>query len=498
MHFSDTTSVGSWKDRDCTSIAHWLVKNGFQTRSTALATHLDLSGGMYAVPPSALPKFFEMVVRDLKDNKSFFLCEKRPEVSPFYLDIDYAATAPLSQDDIFRIALHLQAAARAFYSPAAFDAAAWRSRGMVAVLACDEPTAVEAQKRHFVKSGIHAIFPNLFVTEEQALALAQYAIQYLMVHQPQHANMLPWASVIDLGVYGPGKGLRMLGASKCVKCVGCLKKTILERNLCEMCCGKHVTLFGRGRRYMPLWVVEGGDTRPASNTPRFQEASDYAMFLSTILGVQKRPCGGFQQPADFVPLLRKNILAMGRILNNEIPAADMRVSILQELIRGIRQDWQHISLLKVLYTNNKKHGESYLCKTHGEGSLFCQHVMRKHSKSSIYFTVNKFGIVQRCYSLKGENEGCKGYASVSQPISDVNAFMLLFPMLKAVGTELDKEYGAILGHMWGSSGSDDMRESILRRRRAMNRINTVIPPARKRARVEVAPSLDSDEIELSD
>lgn len=492
---SDSRSCFSWKDEGCSSVSHWLAKNGCCTKSATTATHLDLSGGMYAIPDKSplVHKFFEMVARDVRGNVPFFICEKRPDISPFYLDVDYSGADQLSRDDVFRLTCKIQAAVAKFYPE--IDPGAWRSRGMAAVLYCDEITTAFVQKREFVKTGVHIIFPNLFVTEEQCVSIAQYVIQYLMVNQPQHENMLPWASVIDLAVYGHGKGLRMLGAFKCIKCVVCLKKPVLEKRLCESCQGKGVSTIGQGRRYFPLWVVEGGDSIPAGNTPRFLNTLTYALSLSSISSSQPRAVGGFSIPAEFVPLQKRGIAALGKQLANEISPSDPRVAVLQSLVVSMGFfEWRQINFSKVIYSGGKN--ESYLCRAFGLGYKFCRNVMRDHSSSSIYFVVSKRGIVQRCYSSKAPAAGaigCHKFASFPEPIRDMQAMTVLFPMPDAVGAEIDQSYCAVNGNSWGGSGMDpDLRNRVLRRRRILNRLAVVIPPAKKRARLET-PDTSEDE-----
>lgn len=489
--------MAEWRNAECSDINHWLSKNGFHTRSAAAATHLDLSGGMYTVPREARRDFYTMIARDLRaaeqcpGSKRFYLCEKRPQpISPFYIDLDYTACDALSVDDSLRITVKIQAALRLCYE--SIDAPLWRSIGLAAILVCPEASLVVVQKRQFLKTGVHIVFPNLFVSEEQCSSLAQYCIQYLMVQLPQTSSMLPWASIIDLAVYGNGKGLRMLGASKCTRCA-CSKKPQADRRLCLDCGGQSVIVTGQGRIYQPAWVIEGGDTIPALNTPRFKTDSVYALSISSILCEQTRPVAGFALPTDFVPLLKRNVAALGRFLANEIPPSDIRVSILQKLVQGLRREWASIAFFKVTSSGDKY--SSYTCKAFGPGSKFCQNVMREHKTSSIYFTVSKRAIVQRCYCRKAPLPGvigCQKYSSLAEPLRDIGAMMLLFPMADAVGAQLQDSYNEALGGVWGESTGEDNRISILRRRRVLNRLSVSIPPA-KRARLERAAETVDEE-----
>jgi len=302
-----------------------------------------------------------------------------------------------------------------------------------------------------------------------------------MIHLPQTSAMLPWASIVDLAVYGNGKGLRMLGASKCTRCP-CAKKPVGDRRGCVDCGGHTTILTGAGRVYHPAWIIEGGDTIPAQSTPRFKTDCVYALSISSIICDQTRPVAGFSLPPEFVPLLRKNVTALGRLLANEIAPSDPRIATLQGLVRGLRHEWAHISFSKVTFSSGKY--SSYLCKAFGAGSKFCQNVAREHKTSSVYFTVTQRAIIQRCYCRKAPEPGsigCGKYSSFPEPLRDIDAMTVLFPMADAVGAQLQESYNEAMGGNWCGLGSteEDRRVSTLRRRRIVNRLSVFIPPAKK-------------------
>ena len=491
-----------WRDEDCRNCEHWLYRHKLDTKNASLATHLCLRGGMFAVPSARRSDLYMMMARDIRGNVPFFLCEKKADIFLFYLDIDYAGSAVVDPDTVFRIALRLQEAIRACYRT--YSPADWLRRGTATVLICDEPTPVIVQKRPFVKTGIHLVFPNLFVTEDQANSLALYCIQFMMTHWPQQPDALPWASVIDTAVYGNGKGLRMLGSRKCVRCPQCSRRVAgnaLGEGRCGSCNGLGYSLLGQGRPYTPVWVILGGESSPAASTERFRNSPDYALMLSTILCDETRPCAAFALPEDFVSLERRNLTSLKRLLNNEVSPSDPRVASLQTLIRslGVPQ-WANITISRVTCNEGKSEKSiSFLCKALYAGSRFCLNKMQEHKSSTIYFTISRRGVLQRCFSKKPPAPGCKGCASYSSrlfPITDPAIHMLLFPMLKAVGAELDLEYGNIFGSSWGTEGESDSRITILRRKRILNRLSTVIPPPIKKQRPVPVP--DDDASDASD
>ena len=459
------------------NIREYIYSNALNVRNSTAATHFDLSGGMCAIPmlPEAINSFHTAIARDFRADQKYFLCEKRNTISPFYIDFDYGGQDQLSFSDVVHLTRTIQSGIRRFYP--AMDTVLWKSRGIAAVSMCDEPTIFEVQKVSYKKTGVHYIFPNLFVTEEQCTTLAQYTIQHLMINEPQTPTMLPWASIIDLAVYGPGKGLRMIGASKCTKCPACCKKSAAERSICRDCQGRCISVIGEGRRYLPAFVLEG-DGAIAANTPRFKDSFEYALSISSIISDVRNPVGGFTPPVDFSPMLKRSMTTMGKILSNEIPSGDPRCLNIQNIIRGIRKEWQNIVFSKITET---KSCSSYLCKAFGGGSRFCQNVMRDHGSSSIYFTVTKRGIIQRCYSKKQQPGRlcCSKYKSEPEQIRDIGAYICLFPDLDATGAEFADIYRTIGMSMVSSNKCNDAHNAILRRRLIVNRLAVQIPLAKK-------------------
>jgi hypothetical protein len=491
----------AFDEEDCTDCEHYLRRRKLATKDSKEATHLSLRGGMFAVKTQAdSMTLYRMMARDLRGNRPFFLCEKRSEIFLFYLDVDYAAREVMDQDAVFRVALRIQEAVRACYP--GYSQTEWLRRGLVSVLVCDEPTPVTVQKRCFVKTGIHLVFPNLYVTEEQANSLVLYAIQYMTSHCPQQSDALAWASVIDTAVYGNGKGLRMLGSSKCVRCSSCKCSSATLTERCTECHGLGYALCGRGRQYLPVWVIQGGETTPAANTERFRNVPEYALLLSTILTSETRPCGAFALPEDFVNLLPRNLKSMGRFHDREVSQSDPRVSAIQEFVRKLRHEYASIVINKVIFNEGKskatKKRSSFLCRAFGKGSHYCPNVRREHKSSTVYFVVASTGVRIYCYSRKPAPHGatgCAKYCSDSVPITDPAMLMLLFPMVNAVGAELDSEFGTIFGAAWSADSDSSARVTILRRKRIIDRLGfaAAIPPPSKKSRgAFAAPGADAD------
>jgi hypothetical protein len=93
------------------------------------------------------------------------------------------------------------------------------------------------------KSGLHAVWPEVFVDKEQAYAFREAAIEALTTTFGSPAfEATTWAEILDATVYNDGTGLRMLGAGK---------------------------PFGKGTIYMPSFVL-GEDASVTEKVPMDQ------------------------------------------------------------------------------------------------------------------------------------------------------------------------------------------------------------------------------------
>jgi hypothetical protein len=124
------------------------------------------------------------------------------------------------------------------------------------------------------KTGIHVIYPNLFVPIATARAIAT-ALRYLLKKElpdAEHMFGIDWDSVVDTGVYAQGRGLRWTWQTKAVNCPFCtqsvVKSTAFNQQYtatektsatptCRKCFGVGCISDPVASMYHPLYIADG-------------------------------------------------------------------------------------------------------------------------------------------------------------------------------------------------------------------------------------------------
>ena len=433
------------------------------------ATHFDLTGGMYCITEEEREVFYSMAARDVLNREFYFLVEKRMgDVSPFYVDLDYSALKALEETEVSVIASNIITAVRDFYSTVA--SAMWESLSLCAVSMANEPCFVKnSDGRDFLKSGVHLVFPNLFVSQKQAEDIANYIIQFMLRNFPNDLNTASWGSIIDLSVYSPGKSLRMIGsakASRCPDCGGGRRGKGIPSNLCPVCCNSRtpgIRISGSsGRQYLPVLVLVDNGSMYSNFSRRFRDDLQFAMTFSSIYSARDhRPVSGFTLPLNYEPIVCKRDGFAIRLHCDEISLDDKRVKIMKDIIVKSRPSWRLLGISKVKERSKNNVGKhNYLINVFGAGSHFCANKNGNHSANTVYFIAKSTGIYQHCFSKKNPSNGssvsCSKYQSEPIAFSSYAEVSTLFPEMNT-GKSMSLDFAK-----W-SFQLQDCRENVLRR-----------------------------------
>ena len=109
------------------------------------------------------------------------------------------------------------------------------------------------------KTGIHIIWPHVYVDEQYAKFLRSVIIQYFENNLPKRPEYCQWDQVFDYAVIS-SSGLRMKGSAKIMRCTGCKNKKG-DRECCEICYGQGKIIPGKGRIYLPRLILDGEGNR---------------------------------------------------------------------------------------------------------------------------------------------------------------------------------------------------------------------------------------------
>ena len=102
-----------------------------------------------------------------------------------------------------------------------------------------------------IKTGVHLIWPKLWVDQKTALWIRSKIVSYLEQECGSRPNWNPWGDVVDECVY-TANGLRMVGCHKCHLCKKC-KGRSPEKEECAICNGDGKII--EGRVYQPAFVI---------------------------------------------------------------------------------------------------------------------------------------------------------------------------------------------------------------------------------------------------
>lgn len=293
------------------------------------------------------------------------------------------------------------------------------------------------------KTGIHLIWPNLYVTDFICLDIRESIVAECIKTFGQRSDPFNnWYDVVDGSVYNQN-GLRMIGSRKTEVCPACNRKDPKTCKLCIKYGG-----FGRvdtGRPYGPLFVTDGTGKRDVEQEKKYKE-NYYQLILDTkIRSDRKNITEGFSIPDDaptFRTLLEKDKKRIDPSVkdSSKIKSPTRHSKVLldtpeaEQLQKWFRQcpqpKYAELQISKIM--KSSKAQNKYLVNVTGNNCTFCQNVGRCHKSNRIFFEVEINGVSQRCHDTAETLDSdmkyglCKDYKSSPMPLS-TSLRNLLFP-----------------------------------------------------------------------
>lgn len=301
--------------------------------------------------------------------------------------------------------------------------------------ACDKCNGINPVKK---KTGVHLIWPELFVNTDMCLDMRETVIADLIsVFGQRAAPFNSWRDVVDAAVYNKS-GLRMLGSRKTDKCTACNGKRKADGEDCGKC-GR----MGRvdvGRPYAPLFVTNGTGRRDLLKEKEY-ESNYYNLLLDCKIRSNSRDAtAGYVLPEGSPTYAtsedkKGSSAAKG---HRKTPTRHTRVQVdspetevLQAWFRTCPQPaFRDLIVTSVLKTS--KATNSYIVNVTGHNCTFCQNVGRCHRSNRIFFVAGVDGIKQRCHDSADALDSdmkyglCRDYASAPLPLTG-KLVEILFP-----------------------------------------------------------------------
>lgn len=234
-------------------------------------THVFLDSGKARVEWEDVPKWHAGIAAALQKGHACYVTELRTPFYRYFCDFDCVQPEPLRASQIEELVRAVLAAVRPFFMAKAADdplfyaivcstgyKAKYGSKtdelkaalGTVATSTLGACVLSDADRKSFErmqaaaaavvpvswKTGVHVIFPNMFVNDSMALFMRE-AIIYALKNTfgPRIYPCNDWEDVVDKSVYG-GSGLRMIGNRKADKCPQChSRKRVMQPAECGLC-----------------------------------------------------------------------------------------------------------------------------------------------------------------------------------------------------------------------------------------------------------------------
>jgi len=416
--------------------AAWLSKYTIPPGSREkVETHMSLAGGPYSrlsIPDEMHESWLRVYAAELAlDTHSLFFAERRTPIFRMHFDLDFTEVDPVSLHFLMTMSRGFVRVFRTFFPLVPEDAVMWRCAILTATPKPIVVTPLGAESGDDgarVKSGCHMLWPWMYVTQVQSLQLRATVVDMLTRTWPARpATANTYADVVDRTVL-TSNGLRMMGSDKASRCKKC--NNAAGRDKCEPCAGRGVLV--ENRAYMLTMVLDPlGEPDRDRLTTWTGDLFLGVRFTSTRSSRQEHS-SGFLLPAHAVTddaVKKASKKAKGKpgtgTVDTRQEAAglpgstmfDATSRIFTELATFLTSHIQCTQWAGVRLTHlfcQREQGR-YTVNVTGPGSSYCTNVNRAHGSSTIYFTVERDGVRQRCFSPKiTDGVSCRSF--IAPPI----------------------------------------------------------------------------------
>jgi len=393
--------------------------------------------GVASVPVSSYASFLAEYAKDVANGKKLYFTECRGELFRFFVDFDLVTDAV--EENVIPILSRMLVECLARFYPSA-------GSKVLEHVVCTAPLPrVGGEGRR--KMGIHVIFPNALVGQEQALtireALLPMACRFLgpVVGVEDIDEM---RSVVDGSVYRDAtSGLRMIGSRKLKTCPAC-KNGSETRPSCVECV--HVGKVDAERPAYRVVGQYGASGKMEDATKTLVSNICLAVRAASIRaweGTNASPTEGWERyvGCPFPPPLRGRGGGGGvvqRILSGAAPAAegefkddaastramfsrsvvipkgDKRFAAALRLVRGSNAMYADVDAKELMNVPSQGREGVYYLKVQGVGSHYCQNKQADHASNTVYFKLappdaaraSRSGYCsQRCFCKKETKQG---------------------------------------------------------------------------------------------
>lgn len=404
-------------DQDLNTVSH-LLMDGYR-------------GGKICLPQASHGDFLQRYVESINQGFVVYISECRTPVFRFMADLDVVREQELEDEILLQYARDFQSIVQKFYPVGV-------SADLFLMLLFRTEPKVKSTEPPLVKTGVHIVFPNLYVTASMALHMREAIIgKFYCLYGSMVQQQNSWEDVVDQAVY-VSNGLRMVGSHKTDKCLECRDKEP-EKKYCGECgsWGKR----DAGRVYSIWRVLDATGTEEPTFLTYLLQSRQQTIHLSSIRyfgnptagwsryeGAPVAPIGINSSDAVEVNgrttlMLKEDAEALHQMKNKVfLPKDTDKYLLIQKYLRMHINPKRYGQILVDNIVTNPK-ASYYIINVRGDGSSYCMNYRRDHNSNHIYFYMTSEGMYQKCNctcntTVNRSSGMCKNYRSKQFPLTD--------------------------------------------------------------------------------
>lgn len=412
-------------------IKQWFKENNcfITSESANIATHYLLDRGKISVPELKMKEFLKVYSEQVLNKQENFVCELKTPIFKCLMDLDFFEENELSNEVIFKYIATIQDALNQLFGKQL------NSYELRVIISTTTSKKIKKCNKSYIKTGIHLIWPNLYIDTAKGLLIRKAVIQYLEYKHGKRPEPNTWEDVVDKCVFTTN-GLRMVGSSKMSTCSSCKDKE-KKRIHCDKCNGNG--RMNEGRAYLPIAVIDGLGTLLEKDINDFQK-NTFKMIKNTSIRLSEKAVinvkfieplpSWFNADKKLVNLNNKKKKEIGQETELEYTSKEEKkfkyIKKFDETTEEYNIIKTYIPLLMGRHYENIKILGIYLCGTTKQyyivrtDSHYCLNKKGEHSNNHIYFVIElEGGISQKCFcecDVMRIYDKCKDFQSDKQPI----------------------------------------------------------------------------------
>jgi hypothetical protein len=387
------------------NLSAFVKKNTDDSREV---THRLLDGGNIHLGKEEMEEFYSVYATDIVSGFKNYIVELRTPIFKYFIDLDIFDHEYYTGKSLLRIIVKIQKALSYFTNRSSFNDD---------VYVCTTPEKrVKKEDIEYIKTGVHLIWPTIYVTQEIALFLRQFIIQFLISKMGPRPDHNDWEDVVDETVYNQN-GLRLMGSYKALPCKVCKNKQEL-RDSCEPCAGLG-KLFG-DHTYKLAYILSTDNRMKIKACAKIVKKQSEMIKLLSIRSNKFKSNIIIEEPyppwfnVSFASKANKHINKILKTTreNQKRTGGSTAISIIDsayvdavtsivEQSFGQKAGFRGLGIKSIRKPPDAKE-ECYWVTT---DCCYCLNVGREHGQSTIYFKITYSGVVQKCFCKKNTLNG---------------------------------------------------------------------------------------------